>query len=149
MNNYVPFCMCILVTLTRCCKLVSFLYISSRKSPNTVARCRVFSVQLCTDCAVVKKICAVVNRNLCSCKNAVFLCQKTKQEPFQMLTILCHLAGQSQCHTQPVRHRYNVGFKHSILKTLSVLSTLRLGKVPIQSHDAGFLVCSCAQIVQL
>ena len=42
-----------------------------------------------------------------------------------MLTILCHLAGQSQCHTQPVRHRYNVGFKHSILKTLSVLSTNR------------------------
>jgi len=28
-----------------------------------------------------------------------------------MLTILRHLAGQSQCHTQPVKHRYNVGFK--------------------------------------
>ena len=42
-----------------------------------------------------------------------------------MLTILCHLAGQSQRRTQPVRHRCNVGFKHSILKTLSVLSTNR------------------------
>jgi len=29
-----------------------------------------------------------------------------------MLTILCHLERQSQCHIQPVRHRYNVGFKH-------------------------------------
>ena len=54
-----------------------------------------------------------------------FCARKTKQEPFQVLTILCHLAGQSQCHTQPVRHRYNVVFKHSILKTLSVLSTNR------------------------
>jgi len=54
-----------------------------------------------------------------------FCAQKTEQESFQMLTILCHLAGQSQCHTQPVRHRYNVGFKHSILKTLTVLSTNR------------------------
>jgi len=91
-----------------------------------------FSVQLCTDCAVV-------NRNLCSGKMQFFCAQKTKQKirksicghwslvmfGVQMLTILCHLAEQTQCHTQPVRHRYNVGFKHSILKTLSVLSTSR------------------------
>jgi len=46
-----------------------------------------------------------------------FYARKTKQETFQMLAILCHLARQSQCHTQLVRHRYNVGFKHSILYT--------------------------------
>ena len=56
-----------------------------------------------------------------------FSARKTKQESFQMLTILCHLGGQLQCHTvtQTVRHRYNVGFKHNILKTLSILSTNR------------------------
>ena len=48
-------------------------------------------------------------------------------------TMVCHLAGQSQCHTQPVRHRYNVGFKHSILKTLSVLSTNRGQKAPFKN----------------
>ena len=63
-------------------------------------------------------MCAVV-------KMQFFCAQKTKQEFFQMLTILSHLAGQSQCHTQPVRHRYNVGFKHNILKTLSVSITNR------------------------
>ena len=41
-----------------------------------------FTVYLCTDCAVVKKICAVVNRNLCSCKNAVFLCPENKTRIF-------------------------------------------------------------------
>jgi len=43
-----------------------------------------FSVQLCTDCAVV-------NRSLCSCKSEVFLClsaQKTEQESFQVLQML-------------------------------------------------------------
>ena len=85
----------------------------------------VFSVQLRTDCAVVKNF-VQLQTEICAVVKMQFFCsRKTKQEPFQMLTTLCHLAVQSQCHTQPVRHRYNVGFKHSILKTLSVLSTNR------------------------
>ena len=28
-------------------------------------------------------------------------CPQNPQIAFEMLTILCHLAGQSQCHTQP------------------------------------------------
>jgi len=41
-------------------------------------------------------------------------CPQNPQIAFEMIIILCHLAGQSQCHTQPVRHHYNVGFKHSL-----------------------------------
>jgi len=64
-----------------------------------------FSVQLCTDCAVVKK--------LCSCKMQFFCAQKTKQESFQMLTNNNTMSPSRtvKCHTQPVRHRYICGIQ--------------------------------------
>jgi len=48
-------------------------------------------------------------------------CPQNPQIAFEMLPILCHLAGQSQCHTQPVRHHYNVGFKHSLSNKIVLL----------------------------
>ena len=120
--------------------LTSLLAASSSK------RSRVLSVQLCTDCAVVKM--------------QFFCAQKTNQESFQMLTILCHLARQSQCHTQSgtvIMWDSNTCFQqmfsfsvymtnfcmevfwptghtgYTILKTLSVLSTNRATEEPFKN----------------
>ena len=62
-----------------------------------------------------------------------FCARKTKQESFQMVTILSPSRTVTVSHTQPVRHRYNVGFKHSILKTLSVLAHIAEQNAPFKN----------------
>jgi len=54
---------------------------------------------------------------------------------FEMLTILCHLAGQSQCRTQPVRHHYNVGF--NAVKKLTHIHKF---------YEAGVPICNLLQL---
>ena len=60
-----------------------------------------------------KKICAVVNRNLCSCKNAVFLCPKNKSRIFSNANnTMSPSSSTTVTVSHTVRHRYNVGFKY-------------------------------------
>ena len=91
-------CACVVTTLSQ---FMAALHHGARQG--------FFSVQLCTDCAVVKnfvqlltEICAVVKMQFfCAQKQIIFSNANNTMSPSMTVTV---------SHT--VRHRYNVGFKH-------------------------------------